>query len=131
MNFDLDVVVCSKDVQDELDTEFREEKARDVYVRNEDEENESEDELEKLDENNEARRINLVTGIGQLLNWISLFLHLLEICQEDPQKTSESPSLMRVEMERRRTRILLKGTSSKTSVGTVEGLAITRRLAKT
>ena len=48
MNFDLDVVVCSKDVQDELDTEFREEKARDVYVRNEDEENESEDELEKL-----------------------------------------------------------------------------------
>ena len=56
VDFDLDVDVCSKDVQDELDTEFREERARDVYVCNEDEENESEDELEELDENNEARR---------------------------------------------------------------------------
>ena len=56
VDFDLDVHVCSKDVQDELDTEFREERARDVYVCNEDEENESEDELEELDENNEGRR---------------------------------------------------------------------------
>ena len=72
----------------------------------------------------------LVTSIGQLFNWIIFFLHLLEICQEDLQKTSESPSLMRVEMERR-TRILLKWASSKTSVGTVEGLAIIRRLART
>ena len=56
VDFNLDVDVCSKDVQDELDKEFREESARDVYVCNEDEENESEDELEELDENNEARR---------------------------------------------------------------------------
>ena len=50
VDIDLDVDVCSKDVQDELDIEFREERARDVYVCNEDEENESEDELKELDE---------------------------------------------------------------------------------
>ena len=50
--------------------------------------------------------------------------------QRRPTKTSKGPSLMRVEMERRR-RILLKGTLSKTSVGTVERLAITKRLART